>query len=33
MGYKIYRFDDALQATSPFFVKVEFGSASAAEKV
>lgn len=27
-GYKIYRFDDALQATKPVFIKVEFGSAS-----
>lgn len=27
-GYKIYRFDDTLQATKPVFIKVEFGSAS-----
>lgn len=27
MGYKIYRFDDTLQATAPIFVKVEFGCA------
>ena len=26
MGYKMYRFNDALQATAPIFVKIEFGS-------
>jgi hypothetical protein len=27
-GYKIYRFNDALQATAPIFLKLEFGSSS-----
>lgn len=29
MGYKIYRFNDTLQATAPVFIKLEFGSAPA----
>lgn len=29
-GFKVYRFDDALQATYPVFVKVEFGSGTSA---
>jgi hypothetical protein len=28
MGFAIYKFNDALQATSPVFIKFEFGSAS-----
>ena len=27
-GYEIWRFDDALQATSPVFIKVEYGTAN-----
>lgn len=26
-GYKIYRFNDSLQATTPIFIKIEFGTA------
>lgn len=29
-GYEIWRFDDALQATVPIFLKIEYGSGSAA---
>lgn len=29
-GYKMYRFSDALQATAPVFIKVEFGTGSVA---
>lgn len=27
-GYKVYRFDDALQATAPVFVKIQYGSSN-----
>src|SRR3954447_6998637 len=27
-GYDIFRFDDALQATAPFFLKIEYGLGS-----
>lgn len=29
MGYEIWRFNDALQATSPVFVRIDYGSGSA----
>ncbi len=28
-GYKMYRFDDSLQATAPIFIKIEYGTGSA----
>lgn len=31
-GYRIYRFNDALQATAPIFIKVQFGTASTATR-
>lgn len=31
--YQIYRFDDALQATNPIFIKVEFGTGSTASNL
>ena len=31
MGYEIWRFNDALQATAPIFFKIEFGSAGPAD--
>lgn len=32
-GYKMYRFDDAMQATKPIFIKVEFGAGSVAARL
>lgn len=32
-GYEIYRFDDALQTTSPVFFKIEYGSGAAGNTV
>lgn len=29
-GYEVWRFDDALQATRPVFIKIEYGSANSA---
>lgn len=28
-GYEVYRFDDALQATAPIFIRIDYGSSSA----
>lgn len=31
-GYEIYRFDDALQATKPVYIKIEYGIAAVADR-